>query len=118
MAVNVVEVVPSGTMTELDPSCSSVLLLDSKTSVPPDGAAPFNVTVHVVDAPEFKLLGLQVNWESEMICPKAPPEMKRPVIPMTTTLMPVMKSSHIKLPNELRLLVPGGRIKVRRMTGL
>jgi hypothetical protein len=61
VAVNVVEVVPAGTMTELEPSRSSVLLLDSKTSVPPAGAAPLNVTVHVVEAPEFKLFGLQAN---------------------------------------------------------
>jgi hypothetical protein len=26
---------------------------------------PFNVTVHVVVAPEFKLLGLQPSWETE-----------------------------------------------------
>ena len=61
VAVNVVELVPAGTMTELDASCSNALLLDSKTSVPPTGAAPFNVTVHVPEAPEFKLFGLQAN---------------------------------------------------------
>jgi hypothetical protein len=116
VAVNVVEVVPAGTMTELDPSSSSVLLLDSKTSVPPDGAAPFNVTVHVVEAPEFKLLGLQTSWET--IWPKAPPEIKKKVIPVIMTLMPVMKSSHNDLPNKLRLLVPGGRVKGRQPTGL
>ena len=58
MAVNVVEVVSASTMTELDLSGSSMLLLDSKTSVPPVGAAPSKITVHVVDAPEFNLLGL------------------------------------------------------------
>jgi hypothetical protein len=114
--MNVVEVVPAVTMTELDPSSRSVLLLDSKTSVPPAGAAPFNVTVHVVEAPEFKLLGLQTSWET--ICPKAPPETKKPVIPVIMTLMPVIKSSHNDLPNELRLLVLGGRVKVRQTTGL
>jgi hypothetical protein len=61
VAVNVVEVVPAGTMAELDAGCSNALLLDSKTSVPPAGAAPFNVTVHVAEAPEFKLFGLQAN---------------------------------------------------------
>jgi hypothetical protein len=45
VAVNVVDVVPAGTITELEPSSSSVLLLEIKTSVPPAGAAPFNVTV-------------------------------------------------------------------------
>jgi len=118
VAVNVVEVVPAGTMTELDPGGSSVLLLDNNTFVPPTGAAAFNVTAHVVDVPEFKLLGLQTNRETEIVCPKAPLEIKRPVTPVIITLMPVMKSSHNDLPNELRLLVPGGRVKVRRPTGL
>jgi hypothetical protein len=108
--VNVVEFVPDGIMIELDPSSSSVLLLDSKTSVPPIGAAPLKVTVHVVEAPEFKLFGLQVNWETE-ICPKAPLEIVKPSIPMITTLMiPFMKSSHNNLANELKL-VPGGRVQ-------
>jgi hypothetical protein len=61
VAVNVVEVVPAGTITELDPSVSRVLLFESKISVPAAGAAPFKVTVHVVDAPELKLIGLQAN---------------------------------------------------------
>ena len=67
MTVNVVETVPAGTMTELEPRRSSVSSLDSRTSVPLAGAGPFNVTVHVVEAPEFKLFGLQANWETEMI---------------------------------------------------
>jgi hypothetical protein len=108
VAGNVVEVVPAGTMTELAASCSNALLVDSKTSVPPAGAAPFNVTVHVVDAPEFKLFGLQVVWETAMICPKAPLEINRPVTPVIMTLKPVMKSSHNDLPNELRRLYPVG----------
>ena len=61
VAVNVVEFVPAGTITEPDPSNSRALLLYSNTSVPSAGAAPFNVTVHVVEAPEFKLFGLQAN---------------------------------------------------------
>jgi hypothetical protein len=67
VAVNVVEVAPAGIMTELDPVESSVLLVDSNTSMPPAGAAPFNVTVHVEDVWEFKLFGLQANWETEII---------------------------------------------------
>jgi hypothetical protein len=117
VAVKVVEVVPAGTITELDPSTSRVLLLDSKTSVPPTGAAAFNVTVHVAEAPEFKLFGLQANWETETICPKATLEEKKTIIPMITTLIPVMKPSHNDLPNVLKLLVPGGRVEVRRPTG-
>jgi hypothetical protein len=85
--VNVAEVVPAGTITELDGTGRSVLLLDSKTSVPPAGAAPFKVTVQVVDAPEFKLFGLQANWETETICPKATAEDNKTVTPLTTTLL-------------------------------
>jgi hypothetical protein len=101
-AVNVVEFVPDGIMIELDPSSSSVLLLDSKTSVPPTGAAPLKVTVHVVEAAEFKLFGLQVNWETE-ICPKAPLEIAKASIPVIMTVMiPFMNSSHNNnLANEL-----------------
>jgi len=88
VAVNVVEVVPAGTMTELDPGGSSVLLLDNRTSVPPVGAAAFNVTVHTVDVTELKVLGLQPNWETETICPKAKPANKKVVIPLTATLQP------------------------------
>jgi hypothetical protein len=86
VAVNVVEVVPAGTMTELDASCSKALLLDSNTSVPPVGAAPFNVTVHVVDASGFKQFVLQANWETEMICPEATLENKKTIIPMIAIL--------------------------------
>jgi hypothetical protein len=112
--VKVVEFVPAGTMTELAPRSSRVLLLDSKTSVPPIGAAPFNVAVHVVEAPEFKLFGLQVSWETE-ICPKAQLAIKKPSIPVKITLMmPFMKPSHNDLTDELNLLQPA----VRRPTGL
>jgi hypothetical protein len=87
----------------LDATCSSVLLLDSKTSVPPAGAAPSNVTVHVVEVPEFKLFGLQANWETEMICPKAKPEDMKILIPTITTLLPISTIfAHITNPNELR----------------
>ena len=92
MAVNVVEVVPADTITELEPSSSSVLLLESKTSVPPAGAAPFNVIVHVVDASDFKLLGLQVNWETEMIWPKATLENKKAIVPMIPTELAICES--------------------------
>ena len=66
-------------MTELYPSTRSVLPLDSKTSVPTVGAAPLNVTVQVVDAPGFKLRGLQTSWETEIVCPKATAENKKTV---------------------------------------
>jgi hypothetical protein len=48
-----------------------VLLLDSKTSVPPSGAAALKVTVQVVAVPEVILLGLQANCETGSACPNA-----------------------------------------------
>jgi hypothetical protein len=105
VAVNVVEVVPAGTVTELDPSSSSVLLLDSKTSVPPAGAAPVNVTVHVVEASEFTLFGLQVNWETETICPKATLDTKKTLIPMTATSTCTPKNA-CRSPGTLRARRP------------
>jgi hypothetical protein len=50
-----------------------VLSLDSRTSVPPIGAALLSVTVHIVASPAFKLLGLHASWETEKTCPKAVP---------------------------------------------
>jgi hypothetical protein len=88
VAVNVVEVAPAGTVTELGTG-SSELLLDSKTSEPPVGAAPLNVTVHVVVAPGFRLVGLQTSWETETTCPKAAPESKRRPIVGPPTLVHV-----------------------------
>lgn len=63
VAVKVVEVVPAGTVTEVDTG-NRVLLLDSKTSMPPAGAAVLTVTVQVVAVPEVTLVGLQVSFET------------------------------------------------------
>src|SRR5579883_1055527 len=79
VAVNVVEVAPAGTVTEPG-VCNSMLLLDSNISVPPVGAAMFNVTVQVVGAPELTVAGLQTSWETESICPNAMPQNKKTAI--------------------------------------
>ena len=42
------------------------LLSETATTVPPAGAGWFRVTVHVVDAPEFTLVGLQAREETSM----------------------------------------------------
>jgi hypothetical protein len=63
VAVNVVDVVPAGTVIEGAGTGSSALLLDSNTAVPLLGATLLSVTMHVVAAPEFKLLGLHANEE-------------------------------------------------------
>jgi hypothetical protein len=70
VAATVAEVIPAGTMTELNPDSSSGLLLDSKTYVPLAGAAPLRVTVYVVDSSEFTLFALHANWDTDMTCPK------------------------------------------------
>jgi len=95
--MNVVEFAPAGTMTELDSSNSRLLLLYSNTSVPSGGAAPSNITVHVVEALELKLFGLQVNWETEMICPNATLEKSKLIIPLIATFLPIAEPSHILL---------------------
>ena len=64
MAVNVVEIAPAGTVTEVADTSSSALLLDSDTNIPASGAALLRVTVHVVADPELKLLGLQASEDS------------------------------------------------------
>ena len=61
MAVKMVELALAGTVTEGAGTGSSVSSLANPTTVPPFGAALFSVTVHVVAALEFRLVGLQVN---------------------------------------------------------
>jgi hypothetical protein len=80
VAMNVAEVAPAGTVTDVPGTGNSVLLLDSNISVPPVGAAMFNVTVHVVVPAEFKLAGVQASWETESICPNAMPQNKKTAI--------------------------------------
>jgi len=57
LAVKVVEVVVAGTVTEAG-MVSKALLSERATLLPPVGTAWFRVTVQVVDAPEFTLVGL------------------------------------------------------------
>ena len=64
VAANTVEVAFAGTITEEAGTASRLLLLASPTTVPPLGAASFRATVHVVAAPEFRLVGLHVSEES------------------------------------------------------
>jgi hypothetical protein len=61
VAVKVAEVELAGTVTERTVNGSRVLLLDKFTTVPPLGAAWFSVTLQVVPAPEFTLVGLQAS---------------------------------------------------------
>ena len=60
-AVNVVEVALAGTVTVEAGTGSRLLLLANPTAVPPFGAALVNVTVHVVAAPEFRVVGLHAS---------------------------------------------------------
>jgi hypothetical protein len=61
VALNVVEVALAGTVTEEAGMGNRVLLLANPTAAPPVGAALVNVTVHVVAAPEFRLVGLHAS---------------------------------------------------------
>jgi hypothetical protein len=61
VAVKAVEVDPAATVTEAAGTGKSVLLLDSATIVPPTGAVLLSVTVQVVFAPEFKLVGVHAS---------------------------------------------------------
>jgi hypothetical protein len=71
VAVNAVEVAFAGTITEEAGIGNSWLLLASPSTVPPFGAAWFRVTVHVVAAPEFRLVGLHASEESVTDAPGA-----------------------------------------------
>ena len=58
MALKVVVAEAAGTVMIDTGTGSSAVLLDTETAVPPAGAVLLRVTVHVVLAPELKLVGL------------------------------------------------------------
>jgi hypothetical protein len=61
--VKLAVVAPEATVTE-DGVASRLLLSESVTTEPPEGAAELNVTVQVPDAPALRLVGLQTNVET------------------------------------------------------
>jgi hypothetical protein len=61
MAVNVALVEPGGTVTLVGTVATAVSLLDSFTTVPPDGAALLNVTVPWEEVPPFTEVGFSVT---------------------------------------------------------
>src|SRR6266403_429769 len=64
LTVNVALVAPATTVTLDGTLAAAVLLLDSATAAPPDGAAPLSVTVPVEDCvPPTTLVGFTVNEE-------------------------------------------------------
>jgi len=65
LTVKVAVVAPAATVT-LEGTCAAdVLLLESETTAPPDGAAALNVTVPVeVCVPPVALVGFRLNAES------------------------------------------------------
>jgi hypothetical protein len=68
VALNAVEVLFAGTITEEAGTGSRLLLLARFTSVPPFGAAPLNATVHVVIDPALRFVGLHVSDDSVRGC--------------------------------------------------
>jgi hypothetical protein len=64
VALNVVDVVFGGTVTEGAGTGNRLLLLAKLTTVPPFGAAWFRVTLQVVADPEFRLVGLQTSEDN------------------------------------------------------
>lgn len=64
VTMNVVVVLPAGTITE-DWTCAAVLLLlERLTAAPPTGATPFSVTVPVELLPPVTNVGLSVILDS------------------------------------------------------
>ena len=62
--VNVTEIFPAGTLTEVG-GTAEVLLLESLTAMPPVGAGPLSVTVPVEEAPPVTAVGLRLSDTSE-----------------------------------------------------
>ena len=61
---NVALVAPAAIVTLDGVLAAVVLLLESVTTAPPDGAAPVNVTVPVEEFPPVTLVGFSVSEES------------------------------------------------------
>ena len=64
VAANVAVLAPAATFAEAG-TLNAVVLLESDTVVPPEGAAWLSVTVHVAELPEPSVLGLQASDESD-----------------------------------------------------
>ncbi len=65
LTVNVVLVAPAATVTLDGTLAAVVLLLESVTTAPPDGAAPLKVTVPVEEFPPVTLVGFSESDERE-----------------------------------------------------
>jgi hypothetical protein len=65
VALKVAEALVAGTVTDAG-TVTAALLLESATALPPVGAAWLRVTVHVLDAPELTLAGLQARVETSV----------------------------------------------------
>ncbi len=63
LTVNVALVAPAATVTLDGTLAAVVLLLESVTTAPPDGAAPLNVTVPVEEFPPVTLAGFTESEE-------------------------------------------------------
>ena len=65
VTVNEALVAPAATVTLAGTLAAAVLLLESVTSAPPDGAAPLSVTVPVEEFPPVTLVGLSETEERD-----------------------------------------------------
>jgi hypothetical protein len=63
-ALNIAAVRLARTVTDGASTCNRLLLLASLTTMPPFGAALLNVSMQVVAAPEFRLVGLHASDDS------------------------------------------------------
>jgi hypothetical protein len=64
VALNVAEFVAAATVTEAGMGSTVVLFEPRATVLPPAGATRSKVTVHVVEAPDVRLVGLQTSEDT------------------------------------------------------
>jgi len=98
VAVNVAVVAPAPTVTD-EGTVSSVLLSDTATAVPPAGAAPESVTVHVLLPDELRLAGEQLS--EVRLGPANPGPVIVPPAAVIVVALPEGKDATEATPNEV-----------------
>ncbi|HWB99179.1 MAG TPA: hypothetical protein VG672_20865 [Bryobacteraceae bacterium] len=104
VTVKVAELAPAATVTEAG-VVSRLLLSDSVTVEPPDGAAALSLTVQVLEAREARLVGLQLRLESTTL----------EVCSVIVAVRELLPSVAVTVADWALLMVPAVTVKVAEL---